>query len=176
MAFDKERILQVAKSVYPEIQTYEYREQLSLIIPSEYIILLAEELKNNPLTSFDMLIDITAIDMAKGKYRFEVIYFLWSNKYKNRIRIKVPLEGDYPTCPSITSIWESANWYERETYDMYGLKFENHPNLRRFYLPEDFKDPETKEPLYPLRKEFPLMGIPGSLPLPPYPEKYGPLE
>jgi len=81
-------------------------------------------------------------------------------KLNHRLRIKVALEGDYPVCPSVTSIWESANWYERETYDMYGIKFEGHPFLRRFYMTEDFKDPETKEPLYPLRKDFPLMGIP----------------
>lgn len=56
---------------------------------------------------------------------------------------------------------------------MYGVKFEGHPGLRRFYMPEDFNDPETGESLHPLRKDFPLMGIPGTLPLPPYPEKYG---
>ncbi|MGB9912422.1 MAG: NADH-quinone oxidoreductase subunit C, partial [Candidatus Kapaibacteriota bacterium] len=72
--------------------------------------------------------------------------------------------------------YESANWYERETYDMYGIKFENHPDLRRFYMPEDFLDPETGEPLYPLRKDFPLMGIPGALPLPPYPERDGEVQ
>jgi NADH-quinone oxidoreductase subunit C len=56
---------------------------------------------------------------------------------------------------------------------MYGIKFLNHPNLRRFYMPEDFVDPHTGEPLYPLRKDFPLMGLPDSLPLPPYPERDG---
>jgi NADH-quinone oxidoreductase subunit C len=59
---------------------------------------------------------------------------------------------------------------------MYGIKFEGHPGLRRFYMPEDFNDPETGEPLHPLRKDFPLMGVPDSLPLPPFPEKYGELQ
>jgi NADH-quinone oxidoreductase subunit C len=73
----------------------------------------------------------------------------------------------------MTEVWESANWYERETYDMYGVKFIGHPNLRRFYMPEDYVDPITGEALYPLRKDFPLMGVPDALSLPPFPEKYG---
>ena len=60
---------------------------------------------------------------------------------------------------SVTSVWKTANWHERETYDMYGIIFNNHPDLRRMYMPEEFE-------YYPLRKDFPLMGIPGSLPLP----------
>jgi NADH-quinone oxidoreductase subunit C len=120
-----------------------------------------------------MLTDITAIDWLRRQKRFEVVYFLYSNKHKMRIRLKVPVEEKDCECPTVTDVWQSANWYERETYDMYGIKFLGHPNLRRFYMPEDFNDPETGEPLYPLRKDFPLMGIPGSLPLPPYPERDG---
>ena len=92
------------------------------------------------------------------------------------MRIKVPLPDSDENCPSVTSIWESANWYERETWDMYGIKFEGHPNLRRFYMPEDYNHPETSEPIHPLRKDIPLMGIPNSLPLPPYPERDGPVQ
>ena len=176
MTLNKEKILEIARNVYPDVQTYEHRNQLSLIIIPGKLLDMGKELRNNPETSFDMLIDITAIDWAKPKNKFEVVYFLYSNKYKQRLRLKVPLSGEYPSCPSVTSIWESANWYERETYDMYGIQFDGHPNLRRFYMPEDYQDPETGEPIFPLRKEFPLMGIPDSLPLPPYPEKYGNLE
>lgn len=176
MDINKEQILAVVKKIYPNVQIYEHRNQLSLLIPKDKLLDLAKELRDNILTSFDMLTDITAIDWYKPKNRYEVVYFLYSNKFKSRIRLKVALEGESPKCPSITSIWESANWYERETYDMYGIKFENHPNLRRFYMPEDYKDPDSGEPIYPLRKDFPLMGIPDSLPLPPYPEKYGSLQ
>lgn len=173
MLKQKESILKIANVVCSELQTYEHRKQLTLIFPMEYLIPLSTELKNNPETNFDMLIDITAIDWNRIKDRFEVVYFLYSNKYKKRLRLKVPIRENEPICPSIVSIYESANWYERETYDMYGIKFSGHPNLRRFYMPEDYNDPETGEPLYPLRKDFPLMGIPDSLPLPPYPERYG---
>jgi len=173
MALEKDTIIAVAKQKVPELEALEHRNQLTLKIPVDKLKDLCLELKQNEATSFDMLIDITAIDWNRSKERFETVYMLYSNKYKSRIRLKCALEGDFPVCPSITSIWESANWYERETYDMYGIKFEGHPNLRRFYMPEDFKDPETGDPLYPLRKEFPLMGIPYSLPMPPFPEKFG---
>ena len=176
MYIDKIKVLEIVSKIDPLVQTYEHHNQLSIIISKEKILEVMQELKTNPETQFDMCIDITAIDWQKTPQRFEIVYNLYSMKYKHRLRVKAALEGEYPVCPSITSIWESADWYERETYDMYGIKFEGHPFLRRFYMPEDFKDPETGEPLYPLRKDFPLMGVPNSLPLPPYPEKYGDLE
>lgn len=177
MAKNKEKIIEIVSKIYPDYKTVEHRNQLTVIINANTLHEVATQLKENPETSFDMLIDITAIDWYKKKPRFEVVYFLYSNKFKDRVRLKVPIEdSENPECPSVTSIWESANWYERETYDMYGIKFRGHPFLRRFYMPEDFCDPDTGEPLYPLRKDFPLMGIDGSLPLPPYPERYGELE
>ncbi|MDQ1265548.1 MAG: NADH-quinone oxidoreductase subunit [Bacteroidota bacterium] len=176
MACDTDSIIEVAKRVNPELDVYIHRNQLTIITQKEKLLETANELKSNSATSFDMLLDITAIDRLKHDNRFEIVYFLWSNKYKTRVRLKVILHGDYPNCPSIVSIWESANWYERETFDMYGIKFEGHPGLRRFYMPEDYNDPDSGEPIFPLRKDFPLMGIPGSLPLPPYPEKYGELN
>ena len=176
MYIDKTKALEIVSKIDPSVQTYKHHNQLSIIISRDKILEVMQELKTNPDTQFDMCIDITAIDWQKMPQRFEMVYNLYSMKYKHRLRVKVALEGEYPVCPSITSIWEGADWYERETYDMYGIKFEGHPFLRRFFMPEDFKDPETGEPLYPLRKDFPLMGVPNSLPLPPYPEKYGDLE
>lgn len=173
MSADKNRLLEIVQKIAPEVTTYEHRDQLSLIINAENIIEVCKELKNNSETKFDMLLDITAIDWARPKNRFEVVYFLYSLQYKSRLRLKVSVSEKKCECPSVTSVWESANWYERETFDMYGIKFKGHPNLRRFYMPEDFNDPITGEHLYPLRKDFPLMGVPNSLPLPPYPEKYG---
>jgi len=177
MAPDKEKIFNIVKSVCPEAEIYEYREQISFIVPKDKLIATAKELKENEATRFDMLTDVTAIDWyTKKKPRFEVVYFLHSHPNNCKIRLKVPVAENEPECPSVTSVWESANWYERETFDMYGIKFSGHPSLRRFYMPEDFNDPESGEPLYPLRKDFPLMGIPDSLPLPPYPERDGELR
>jgi NADH-quinone oxidoreductase subunit C len=169
----KEQILELANTLNIKYELYEHRSQLSIIISKVHLLDFAKELKENSETGYDMLIDVTAIDWNRKQKRFEVVYFLYSNKFNDRVRIKVPLEEKDLNCPSVFSIWESANWYERETYDMYGINFEGHPDLRRFYMPEDYNDPSTGEPLYPLRKDFPLMGIPDSLPMPPYPEKYG---
>ncbi len=174
-----ERVLEVVTPWCPTVETYEHRGQYALILPREQLLDVARELRDHEATRFDMLIDITAIDWYRPqqihwyrpKERFEVVYFLWSNPYRARLRLKVPVPEQDPRCPSVVSIWESANWYERETYDMYGILFEGHPDLRRFYMPEDFVHPETGEPLYPLRKDFPVMGIPSSLPLPPFPER-----
>jgi NADH-quinone oxidoreductase subunit C len=174
MALTKDTILEVVREACPEHEIYEHRNQLSVIVPKEKIVETALALRNNPATSFELLIDVTAIDWLKKKeQRFEVVYILYSIKYAGRLRLKVPVSEKDCHCPTVTSVWEGANWYERETFDMYGIIFDGHPDLRRFYMPEDYVDPESGEPIYPLRKDFPLMGIPDSLSLPPYPEKYG---
>ncbi len=173
MELNKDDLLEFIKPICPEAEANEHRGQLSVTLPGEFLLGVARELRDNPELSFDMLTDITAIDLLTSGNRFEVVCFLYSNKFKTRLRLKVPADEKNPACPSLTPVWESANWYERETYDMYGIVFEGHPSLRRFYMPEDFNDPVTGEPLHPLRKDFPMSGIPGSLPLPPYPEKYG---
>lgn len=176
MDANKERILDWLERTHPEFETIEHMGQLTIIVPKDDIIKVAEELAETPETLFDMLIDITAIDWNKPGNRFEVVYFLYSNRYQTRLRLKTRIDGENPVCPSVCEVWENANWYERETYDMYGIVFKGHPNLRRFYMPEDFKDPATDEPLHPLRKDFPLMGVPESTPLPPYPEKFGEIK
>lgn len=172
-------IEKIAQAISGEYELIDFRNQYTLITPIERIVDLMTELRDNPETKFDMLIDITAIDWLNKKksHRFEVVYFLYSNNYKKRLRVKVAIpDKKHPHCPTMVGVWESANWYERETYDMYGIIFDGHPDLRRFYMPEDFVDPASGETLHPLRKDFPLMGIPGVLPLPPYPERDGEIK
>lgn len=173
---NRETIINVVKNIYNNPEVYLHRDQLTLTVPKDKLVEVAKELKNNSETAFDLCVDATAVDWNTPKNRFQVIYILYSLKHNHRVRIKTTIEKDDCTCPTLSEIWESANWYERETYDMYGIIFQNHPDLRRFYMPEDYVDPETDEPIYPLRKDFPLTGIPGSLALPPYPEKYGEVE
>lgn len=177
MTLEKNIIIETARGIDDTVDTYEHRNQLSLIVQPDRLLEVIAELKDNKNTQFDLLVDMTVIDwLDKRKPRFEVVYFLYSIEYKSRVRLKVPVVDRELKVPSVTSIFSAANWYEREAYDMYGVIFTGHPNLRRFFMPEDYKDPETGENIYPLRKDFPLMGIPDSLPLPPYPEKYGDLE
>lgn len=108
---------------------------------------------------FDYLSDLGGIDRFTEEDRFEVFYNLISIEAGKRIRIKVRVDEDDLVVPSVVAVYEAANWNERECWDMFGIHFENHPDLRRMFMPEDFEH-------FPQRKEFPSLGIPGSLPLP----------
>ena len=116
-------------------------------------------LKEDPELEFLLCEDITAVDWARRKNRFMMVYHIFSLKNKFRLSLKADIDEDECSIDSVVSVWRTSNWQEREVYDMYGISFNNHPDLRRMYMPEDFE-------YYPLRKDFPLMGIPGSLPLP----------
>ena len=137
----------------------DFRDDLCLTIKSEQIVQIAKFLKEDPELEFVMLKDVTAIDWATRKKRFTAVYHVYSFKLNYTLRIKANIDDDPPAIESVTPVWRSAEWYERETWDMYGIKFINHPDLRRMYMPEGFEH-------HPLRKDFPVLGIPGSLPLP----------
>ena len=109
---------------------------------------------------FDYLTDIGTVDRFTEDDRFEVFYNLCALKAGKRLRLKVVVGEDDPTVPTVTGLWPGAGWHEREAWDMMGIRFDGHPDHRRIYMPEDFA-------YHPLRKEFPTLGIPGSLPLPP---------
>ncbi len=158
-------IVDVARAVAADLQVVEHHGDLTLVVKQTDLLDVLHELKDNPATKFDQLMDITAIDWARAEDRFEVVYILYSMSTGGRVRVKTAVREDRPHLPTAIEVWEAANWYERETYDMYGIIFDGHPDLRRFFMPEDFMDTDGT-PLYPLRKDFPLMGIPGSLPLP----------
>ncbi|HEX2852051.1 MAG TPA: NADH-quinone oxidoreductase subunit C [Opitutaceae bacterium] len=108
---------------------------------------------------FDMLVDLTAIDWAEGASpRFTVVYHLLSTTKPAYLRIASACPNDAdPTAPSVVSLWPAANWHEREAYDMFGIKFAGHPDLRRILMWDEY-------PYHPLRKEFPLAGIETPLP------------
>ena len=144
-----------------------FRDQLTVFVAIDDIPEILKTLKDSSI-KFDQLLDITVIDYADkfSDYRFELVYVLFSLESKIHLLIKSRLKEEYPEVESVCNIYKSADWYERESYDMYGITFKGHPDFRRFYMPEDFVHPITKKPLYPLRKEFPLMGIEGSLALP----------
>ena len=108
---------------------------------------------------FDYLTDIGTIDRFTEDDRFEVFYNLCALEAKKRIRLKVRVDEDDPVVPTITDVHPGANWHEREAWDMMGIRFAGLKDHRRIYMPEDFE-------YHPLRKEFPTLGIPGSLPLP----------
>jgi NADH-quinone oxidoreductase subunit C len=100
---------------------------------------------------FVRLSSITAVDWHPAEPRFEVVYHLHSVERNRRIRIKVRLSGTNPEIDSVTGVWTGADWYERETFDMFGIKFRHHPNLVRILMPTDWDG-------YPLRKDYPVHG------------------
>ncbi|PSQ96015.1 MAG: NADH-quinone oxidoreductase subunit C [Bacteroidetes bacterium SW_9_63_38] len=109
---------------------------------------------------FDYFVDLGGIDNFTDEDRYEVFYNIVSTERQKRIRLKVRVDEADMRVPSVTDIYRAANWNEREAYDMFGFEFVDHPDPRRMYMPEDFE-------YHPLRKEFPQLGVPGSLPLPP---------
>lgn len=158
-----ERLELIKKSLEQfEIEYADANGTPQLILKKEDLIEVAKKLKHE--LEFDILVDILGVDRFTKENRFEVISNLYSNKNKDRLFLKVKLDSKKPECPSLTKVWKSANWYEREAYDMFGIIFTEHPDLRRIYMPDEFQ-------YYPLRKDFPLIGIPGSLELPKKEEK-----
>jgi NADH-quinone oxidoreductase subunit C len=136
------------------IEIYGYN---CLEIPCDKVLDICTYLKQEH--NFDQLVDIAGVDRFTKMERYELIYNLWSSTHKTRIFIKIKLDSKSPEINSVTSIWSGANWMEREAYDMYGIVFSNHPDLRRIYMMDEYE-------YYPLRKDYPLMGIPGAVELP----------
>ena len=157
----KQIILNRLNANLPNLQKEfsEYKDELTLQVQKSDIVEVCKILKNDSELSFNHCEDVTAIDWAKRKNRFTVVYHLFSLKNKFQLVVKVDVDESECNVDTVSSVWRSANWHEREIYDMYGIKFNNHPDLRRMYMPEEFE-------YYPLRKDFPVLGIPGSLPLP----------
>jgi NADH-quinone oxidoreductase subunit C len=144
---------------FPEslLEVYQSSGDTFMRIEADSLLDVTKYLKED--LHYVYLSDIFGIDRYTSDERFEVVYNLLSLKTQARIFLKVRCEEENPEVDSVTPVWKSAGWNEREVYDMFGIHFRNHPDLRRIYLPEDFE-------YYPLRKEFPLLGIPGSIELP----------
>ncbi|ACO55621.1 NADH dehydrogenase subunit 9 (mitochondrion) [Micromonas commoda] len=126
------------------------RDEIICIVPSWALLPFLTFLKNHTNTQFKMLIDITAVDYPSRSSRFEVVYQLLSIHYNARIRVKTNVDELTPI-ESVSSLFPSANWFERETWDMFGICFLNHPDLRRILTDYGFEG-------HPLRKDFPVSG------------------
>jgi NADH-quinone oxidoreductase subunit C len=107
-------------------------------------------LRDDPELRFEMLSDVTAVDYLGRTPRFEVVYQLYSLSWNHRLRVKVTVPEDDPVVPTASGVWKSANWGERETFDMFGIRFLGHPDPRRILMYPEFEG-------YPLRKDYPLL-------------------
>lgn len=126
-----------------------FRADLTMRARREELLEIAPLLRDSDGLKFDYLVDVTAVDWLERSPRFDVVYHLRSVALGHVLRVKV---GADESVPSLAGIWELANWGEREVYDLFGITFDNHPDLRRILLPEDWDDG------HPLRKDFPIGG------------------
>jgi NADH-quinone oxidoreductase subunit C len=124
--------------------------ELTLFAERDQIIALVEFLKRDALCMFEMMIDVCGVDYPERSQRFEVVYHFLSMRMNQRIRVKVSTDEE-TAVPSIVELHPSANWFEREAFDMYGIRFAGHPDMRRILTDYGFEG-------YPLRKDFPLTG------------------
>jgi NADH-quinone oxidoreductase subunit C len=123
----------------------------TVIVPAARLLEVAQHLRT---AGFDFCSDVTASDWPQRPQRFDVLYMLYSIRERQRIRVKVRAAENEPV-PSVTGVWPAANWLEREVYDLFGVAFTGHPDLRRILMPEDWQG-------FPQRKDYPLEG-PGEL-------------
>jgi NADH-quinone oxidoreductase subunit C len=127
--------------------------ETTVVVPREHIVAACEFCKATPGLEFTMLSDLCGVDRGPEEDpRFEVNYHLFSTTRFHRLRLKVVLAEDDARVPTVTSVWRTANWHERETFDMFGVVFDGHPDLRRILLPDDWQG-------HALRKDFPLRGF-----------------
>jgi NADH-quinone oxidoreductase subunit C len=151
--------LNILKEQYPEdvLETLLPQGDATAIIRPESLIKVFEFLKTDPRLLFDILVDITAIDYLEREPRFSVVYHLLSLPFNRRLRLKVPVDAGEPVLESLTLLWGSANWLEREVWDMFGIQFSGHPDLKRILMYDGFEGHPLRKD-YPYRKRQPRIG------------------
>lgn len=146
------------------VETHAFRGDETLVIRPGALLAVAKFLKTAPELDFNFLMDLTAVDylfFAGGRIqkesRFEVVYHFYSLKHNHRLRLKVPVDEKDPEVDTLTGFWPSANWYEREAWDMFGIQFKGHPNLKRILMYEEFQGHALRKD-YPFNQRQPLIG------------------
>lgn len=119
------------------------------VVAPENVVEVLTFLRDDPAMSFDLIVDETAVDYHGREPRFEVVVHLRSHAHRHFVRVKVPVGGEEPSMPTLSGLWKGCNWLEREIWDMYGIRFEGHPDLRRILMYESFEG-------HPLRKDYPV--------------------
>ena len=130
------------------LETHARLGEPTALVEAERVVEVLTLLRDDEGLGFDVLTDLTAVDYLGRSPRFEVVYHLYSVEKKHRLRIKVGVPVHDPTVDTVSDVWKVANWLEREVWDMYGIRFNNHPDMRRILLYEEFRG-------HPLRKDYP---------------------
>jgi NADH-quinone oxidoreductase subunit C len=148
-------LAQKAKTRFPQFPQTEFRDEISLVVPLEEIVATCRSCRDE--LGFNFLVDIASVDHFGEEPRFEVVYELYSLTDNIHLRLKTKVSEDNLEVPTVSHLWETANWHEREVFDMMGIRFANHPDLRRILMWDGY-------PYFPLRKDFPLEGKPSEMP------------
>ena len=132
-------------------QVVEYRGETTIVVPKELLRATAQQCRDNPALNFNLLSDATCVDRFPVEPRFELNYHLLSIPRRERVRLRTSVSIQHAVIDSLVPLWPAANWLEREIFDLFGIRFEGHPDLRRILLPDDFEGA-------PLRRDFPVEG------------------
>lgn len=128
----------------------EFRGETTVVVKPEALVEICTFLRDDAAARYNLLSDVSAVDYYPETPRFAVNYHLYSLEYNRQLRVKVWLDGDEPHVSSVTGVWPGANWHEREVWDLMGVRFDGHPDLRRIFMPEDYLG-------HPLRRNAPLV-------------------
>jgi NADH-quinone oxidoreductase subunit C len=133
------------------VEVSEFRGETTIVVPRELLRVTAEHCRQDSGLQYNLLTDATCLDRYPHEPRFELNYHLVSIPRREKVRLKVKLSGNDPVVDSLVPVWPGANWLEREIFDLFGIRFSGHPDLRRILLPDDWEG-------YPLRRDYPVEG------------------
>lgn len=159
------QVIDILKSKFGAaiLETHDHRGDDTAVVEPARIRDICAFLKEDERCAFDMPIDVTGVDYSRypgaRDWRFEVVYHLRSTRHNHRVRLKARLDGGAPALPSVRPVWRGVDWYEREVFDMFGVRFEGHPDLRRILTYPEFKGHALRKD-YPVRGYQPLMDMP----------------
>jgi NADH-quinone oxidoreductase subunit C len=145
-------MIDLIKSKFPEAiqDVIEFRGETTIVVRPEQLIDVCTFLRDEPSLQFDLLSDVSAADHYPDHPRFYLNYHLYALENNRSLRVQVRLDGEQPVIASATGVWPGANWHEREVWDLMGIRFDGHPDLRRIFMPEDFLG-------HPLRRDAALV-------------------
>ena len=147
---ENQSILEKIKNRFADsiLETVEFRGELTVVVKKAKLVEICKFLRDDSDLKFDHLADVSGVDFLERSPRFDISYHMYSIPKNHRLRIKLKID-ETETIPTVTPVWSTANWHEREIFDMFGLKFEGHPDLRRILMADDWVG-------HPLRKDYPL--------------------
>lgn len=134
------------------VKAVQWRGDLAITVSKDKLHEVAQFLRDDPAMDFDYIVHVSSVDWPDDEERFEVVYEFYSIRKRHRIRLKTRVAESDCTVESLTDLWKGADFMEREVYDMMGIRFRGHPDLRRILMPDDYAEG------YPLRKDFPIRG------------------